>query len=95
MALTNHDLNAFHQFAEAALANRGVETLHELVELWELEHPAPALHAENIAAVRAAIRDMENGDSGRPARMVVDELRSDLAGRMSVSLSQSRSGAIA
>jgi hypothetical protein len=95
MALTTHDLNAFHQFAEAALANRGVETLHELVELWELEHPVPTLHSENVTAVRAAIRDMENGDTGRPARMVLDEMRAELAGRVSVTLSQPRSGAIA
>jgi hypothetical protein len=84
MAITNDDLNAFHDFALVALANRDVESLQELVDLWELEHPAPQLHAENVAAVRAAIRDMESGDSGRPARAVIDELRAELsAGRES------------
>ena len=70
MAITSADLSAFHNFAAARIANSGVETLHELVELRELEHPAPALHVQNVAAVRAAIRDMENGDTGRPAGIV-------------------------
>jgi hypothetical protein len=81
MAITNDDLNAFHHFAEVTLANRGAETLQELVDLWELEHPAPQLHGENVAAVRAAIRDLENGDAGRPAHLVIDEMRTELASR--------------
>lgn len=81
MSLTSDDLNAFHRFAATTLASRGVETLQELVDLWELGHPAPQLHAENVAAIRAAIRDMENGDTGRPAHLVVDELRGELAAR--------------
>jgi len=81
MAITNDDLNAFHQFAEATLASRGAESLQELVDVWESEHPMPELHAQNVAAVRAAIRDMENGDSGRPAEKVLEELRNEFAGR--------------
>jgi hypothetical protein len=81
MSITNDDLNAFHQFAQVTLAKRGAESLQELVDLWDLEHPAPKLHAENVAAVRAAIRDLENGDSGRPARPVVDEMRAELAAK--------------
>ena len=81
MAITIDDLNAFHHFAEATLAGRGAESLQELVDIWEIEHPAPKLHTENVAAVRAAIRDMENGDAGRPAGIVVDEVRAELAAR--------------
>jgi hypothetical protein len=83
MSITSNDLNAFHQFAEATLASRGADSLQELVDLWEVEHPAPELHAANVAAVRAAIRDMENGDLGRPAHLVLDEMRAELAGRKS------------
>ena len=84
MAITSDDLNAFHDFALVALANRDVESLQELVDLWELEHPAPQLHAENVVAVRAAIRDMENGDTGRPALPVPHQLHAELsAGRES------------
>ncbi len=81
MGITKDDLAAFHQFAESTLASRGAESLHELVEIWELEHPTPELHAQDVAAVQAALRDMENGDIGRPAERVLDELRAELAGR--------------
>ena len=81
MAITSDDLNAFHHFAAARLARDKVDSLHELVEIWELDHPAPALQAQNVAAVRAAIRDMENGDTGRPAGIVLDEMRAELATR--------------
>jgi hypothetical protein len=80
MAITKDDLDACHQFAEAKLASRGAESLYELVDIWEMEHRAPELRAQNVAAVQAAIRDMENGDIGRPAEKVVEELRSELAG---------------
>jgi uncharacterized membrane protein len=81
MAITSDDLKAFHDFAVAKLANRGAESLQELIDLWEMEHPLPALHQQNVAAVRAAIRDMENGDAGRPASVLLDELRAELATR--------------
>src|SRR6185369_10473258 len=35
MAITKQDLDAFHQFAEATIADRSTESLHELVEIWE------------------------------------------------------------
>jgi hypothetical protein len=81
MAITKEDLNAFHQFAEDRLASRGAESLQELVDMWELEHPTTELHCQNVAAVQAAIRDMENGDRGRPATEVVEELRTEFAAR--------------
>jgi hypothetical protein len=81
MAITSDDLNAFHEFAEARLASSGAESLQDLVKLWESEHSASELHKQNVAAVRAAIRDMENGDVGRPAGMLLEELRAELAAR--------------
>lgn len=81
MAVTKNDLDAFHQFAEAKLATDGAESLQELFDVWEAEHPAPDTHARNVAAVRAAIQDMDAGDLGRPADRVLDEVRAELAGR--------------
>lgn len=81
MAITIDYLNAFHQFAAARLSGRGAESLHELVEIWELEHAAPEFRAQNVAAIQAAVRDMQNGDTGRPAKLVIEEMRSELAGR--------------
>jgi hypothetical protein len=68
MAITKDDLVSFHQFAESKLANPGVESLHELVDIWEHEHPPAKLRAQNVAAVQAAIRDMQSGDTGAPGR---------------------------
>jgi hypothetical protein len=81
MAITRDDLAAFHHFAETAIASRDADSLHELVDIWEAEHPTAEIHSQNVSAVRAAIRDMELGDSGQPAQNVVDELRLELASR--------------
>jgi hypothetical protein len=48
-----------------------------------MEHPSPEVYAQDVAAIRAAIRDMENGDRGRPAGQVVEELRGELDRRRS------------
>jgi hypothetical protein len=45
------------------------------------ELPKDAMHQQNVAAIRAAIRDMHNGDTGRPAHLVVQELRTELAAK--------------
>ena len=79
MATTNDDLNSFHQFAEAVIASRSTDNLHELVDIWENQQPA--LRAQNVTAIQAAIRDMVNGDTGRPAGDVVNELRDEFATR--------------
>jgi hypothetical protein len=79
MSVSKDDLNAFHQFAEAAIVNCGVESLHELVDIWETESLPPELRAQNVAAIRAAISDMQNGDAGRPATSVIHELRDELS----------------
>jgi hypothetical protein len=81
MPVTNDDLNAFHRFAETKLAAGGAQSLYELVDIWEIEHPTPEAYSQNVAAVRASIRDMMNGDTGRPAEIVASELRAELAGR--------------
>jgi hypothetical protein len=81
VSISTDDLQAFHRFAEAAILGRRAESLHELVDLWEMEHPLPAQHDENVAAVRAALMDMDRGDQGRPAALIIEELRTELASR--------------
>lgn len=43
------------------------------------ELSADTIHQQNVAAIRAAIRDMHNGDTGRPADIVIEELRIEFA----------------
>jgi hypothetical protein len=83
MSVTANELNEFHRFAEAVLARHEAESLHELVDIWESEQASPDLRAQNVAAVKAALRDMNSGDVGRPAAAVVNQLRSELAKRPS------------
>jgi hypothetical protein len=81
MSLSIDELNAFHRFAETLLASRETDCLQELVDIWEIEHLSPEVLDQNRSAVRAALRDMASGDSGRPAKLVVNELRSEFATR--------------
>ena len=81
MAITKHDLDAFHEFAASSLAKLSPESLHELVDIWETEHECPDVVKQNQAAVSAALRDMRNGDCGRPATIVIDELRAEISNR--------------
>ena len=78
MAVTEEDLQAFNRFAKEKLNNGGADNLHELVDSWEVEHLTREEHAENVAAVQAALRDMDSGDTGRPAGEISKELRSEL-----------------
>jgi hypothetical protein len=81
MAITKDDLDSFHTFAEATIASGRAESLHDLVEIWEMSRVTPERRAQDVAAVQAAIRDMQNGDQGRPARQVIEELRAELSQR--------------
>jgi hypothetical protein len=82
MSVTTGDLNDFHRFAEAMLSERQAESLHELVDIWEVERVSPENRAADVAAVRSALRDMENGDVGRPAQIVINELRKEIADQL-------------
>ena len=83
MAITKHDLDAFREFAESKLSKLSAESLHELVDIWEVEHQSPDVALQNKAAVEAAVRDMQNGDRGRPATIVIDELRAEFSNHVS------------
>jgi len=45
------------------------------------ELAADSIHQQNVAAIRAAVNDMHNGDTGCPAHLVVEELRAELAAK--------------
>lgn len=79
MAINNDDLNAFHEFAVGKIDSSGVESFHQLAELWTMEHPTAHQLSEDVRAVRAAIRDMESGEQGRPAAELIEELRQKIA----------------
>ena len=77
MATTEQELDSFTQFAKQRLSSSGDAelSLDELFDLWRAENPADEQYAEDVVAVRAAIKDFKNGDRGTPAREHSDQLR--------------------
>jgi hypothetical protein len=67
MPVTQQHIDSFHRFATERLSDGGADlSIDELFELWRIENPTPEqLHAD-VLAVKAALRDMEAGDTGQP-----------------------------
>ena len=76
MPTVRQELADFHQFATEQLGNGNSDlSLEKLLDLWRATHPIEEELQESVAAVRQAIRDMELGDTGRPAEEHLRELR--------------------
>ena len=76
---TQEQLDSFYRFATQQLASSGSEkSIDELYDLWRYENLTPEELKENVAAVQAAIDDMNAGDTGRDAALVEQELRDEL-----------------
>ncbi|MBW3541912.1 MAG: hypothetical protein KY476_16710 [Planctomycetes bacterium] len=80
MAATREQLDSFHEFASAQLDHAGVElTLQQLLDLWRIQNPTRSERAENVAAIREALDDMEAGDTGEDAANALEECRAGLS----------------
>lgn len=79
MPTTAQELDTFTALAGERLPNAGELSLDELCDLWRAENPSDEQHAENVAAVSAAIPDFQDGDRGTPAGEHSDQLRCDPA----------------
>jgi len=67
VAVTQEQIDQFHRFASERVGRRGgVASLEELIDLWRIENPSPDQAREDLLAVKAAVRDMENGERGQP-----------------------------
>ena len=72
----SNDPRAFRDFLDVKLSSGAVSpTLDECLDLWECENQTDADRADTVRAVREALDDMRAGDTGRPAREAVAELR--------------------
>ena len=70
----SNDLQAFRDFADALLANRGAGmTLEEALDRWEYEHSPEEEKEETVRAIRRGLDDMYAGRT-RPAEEVLGEL---------------------
>ena len=76
---TQEQIDSFYRFATDQLASGGSErSIDELYDQWRYESLTPEELKGNIAAVQAAIDDMNAGDTGRDAARVEQELRDEL-----------------
>ena len=60
------ELEEFQEFVAGHVRAGTVMSPEEALDVWRAEHPDDALRAENVKAVKAALRDMEDGDRGVP-----------------------------
>jgi len=76
MSTTTQELQSFYEFADQRLRNGGRDrSLDDLYLEWRACNPAPEELANNVLAVWAALRDMDNGDTGRPFGEFAAEFR--------------------
>jgi hypothetical protein len=72
MATSEAEIDSFARFAKGELARRGEGvSLEELFDQWRIRHPP----AEDARAIQASIRDMEQGEAGRPLDEFADDFR--------------------
>jgi hypothetical protein len=77
--LVQTELEEFHAYVGQRLRT-AKERLspEEVLDEWLLLHPDPQVHEENVKAIKAAIRDMEARDRGRPAEEVLQDIHNEL-----------------
>ena len=72
MATSEHEIDNFSEFAKSQLKDRTFDvSLDELFDEWRTRNPP----SEDALAIQASIRDMENGETGRPFAEFADEFR--------------------
>jgi hypothetical protein len=75
MAVTQEQIESFHQFATCRAKNGGADlTMDELYDLWRAENLPPEELAESLASLERGLADVAAGRV-RPAQDVIDELR--------------------
>ena len=75
---TQQQVDSFHHFATQHVNNGGAGlSMEKLFDLWQAQSPSAEELTESVAAVKSALLDMENGDTGRPVEDVIAELRSE------------------
>lgn len=79
MASVAEELESLYKFANSRVrtSNSREESLDELYAEWRANNPSPELLELDVRAVRAAIRDMEAGEIGRPVSEFITEFRQE------------------
>jgi hypothetical protein len=76
MSATTQELQSFYQFAEERLRTGSSEqSLDDLYGEWRACNPTPEELDTNVLALRAALRDLKSGETGRPIEEFAAEFR--------------------
>jgi hypothetical protein len=76
---TQQQLDRFYQFATERVESTGdALSLDELYLAWRARNRTESDLAESVAAVTAALTDLEQGELGEPARPALRELCAEL-----------------
>lgn len=72
-------IESFYRFATEQAVNEEADmTIDEIFGIWRMANPTPEEFAENVAAIQASIDNMKNGEKGRDASEVIEEIRKRL-----------------
>ncbi|HEX5471843.1 MAG TPA: hypothetical protein VFW73_08145 [Lacipirellulaceae bacterium] len=76
MSSAVQDLQSFYKFADERLRDHnGEQSLDQLYAEWRAENPTAKELEENVLAVRASLRDIDDGIIGRPVEEFEREFR--------------------
>ncbi len=71
MATIQQEIESFNTFVREKVGSGGCTSMDDLYDQWRELHPA----AEDALAIQASIRDMQNGDTGRPFEEFAEAFR--------------------
>ena len=76
MSTVSDELQSFYHYAELRLqSDRRGESLDEIYAEWRAGNPTPESHQTDVRAVRASLRDMDGGNTGRSIEEFAAEFR--------------------
>ncbi|WP_339747240.1 hypothetical protein [uncultured Rubinisphaera sp.] len=73
---TQEELEYFYYYASQKLSSGDREfSLRELFNQWQARSSDSAIHQTDLAAIRASLEDLNQGESGQDADVVINKLR--------------------
>jgi hypothetical protein len=68
MSTTEQDIASFNNYVRLRIESGDRDlTIDELFDQWRIENPSDEQYAENVAAIKASIRDFQSGERGSTA----------------------------
>ena len=78
MKATRQQVEDFRTYALEQVCNGGCQlTIDELYDRWRLEHPSDDEFRDDVLALKASLRDIAAGETGRP----IEEFSRDIQAR--------------